>query len=109
LPTTLIFDYPNPEALARYVRSGLVTGPRPATAPRDAAEETRLRGLLASIPLERFQQAGLMGVLTELAAGIPERAVPTVPPAVSTGPRVPIAIDEMSVEDLLKLAPGKSL
>jgi acyl carrier protein len=95
LPSTLIFDYPNPDALARYVRTGLLNE-EPAG---DDDEEESLRRLLASIPLEKFKQARLVPVLEQLASGAP----PPPDPAAA-----PTAIDSMSIDDLLKLAPGKN-
>ncbi|WP_182876365.1 type I polyketide synthase [Microbispora sp. H10670] len=104
LPSTLIFDHPNPEVLAGYLVTELAPadqpGDRPA-APGGDGEEAELRRLLASIPLERLRQARLVDVLRELA-GRTEEAPETVPRADES------AIDEMSVDELLKLAPGMS-
>jgi acyl carrier protein len=100
LPSTLIFDYPNPEALARYVRAGLIAEDRTAKHTGDGGEEAQLRRLLASIPLEKFKEARLMGVLQELA----DRSGGSSGSSTATEPS---AIDTMSVDDLLKLAPGK--
>ncbi|WP_328345808.1 type I polyketide synthase [Micromonospora sp. NBC_00421] len=66
LPPTLVFDYPNPVALAHHLRTRL----RPDdTAPAADAtvDEARLRQALASVPLARLRAAGLVDALLELA------------------------------------------
>jgi A-type KR domain-containing polyene macrolide polyketide synthase len=89
LPATLIFDYPDPVALAGYLGSRLF-GDEGADADRDE-EEVLVREVLASIPMDRLRRSGLLPTLLDLAPG-----GATVP--AGTG------IAEMEVEDLLALA-----
>jgi acyl carrier protein len=64
LPATLVFDYPAPDVLARYLWEQL----HPAAAAPSAADDDQLGQLLASIPLARVRQAGLLEPLLQLAA-----------------------------------------
>ncbi|MEU6238559.1 SDR family NAD(P)-dependent oxidoreductase, partial [Kitasatospora sp. NPDC047058] len=65
LPATLVFDYPNPTELAALLQEKLL----PELVEHggtDAAEE-KLRKALATVPLSRFRDAGLMEALMRLA------------------------------------------
>ncbi|WP_234334666.1 beta-ketoacyl reductase [Streptomyces sp. NRRL B-1347] len=105
LPATLIFDYPNPLALARYLHRELL--------PDDGVngqelDEARLRRALASLPLARFRAAGLMDALVELAAladGAPHTRT-TDENSEAEGGDEKRAIAELDVDDLVHLALG---
>ncbi|WP_253849136.1 phosphopantetheine-binding protein, partial [Mycobacterium asiaticum] len=66
LSPTLIFDYPNSAALAGYFHQELVGAERPAAQPAAPGEE-ELRRVVASIPVKRLRQAGVLDVLLALA------------------------------------------
>ena len=71
LPATLIFDYPTPQAVVDYLRAELLE----ASDDGDVREED-VRRILASVPFERFQEAGLLDALLGLADASEEVAVP---------------------------------
>ncbi|HEU5471211.1 MAG TPA: SDR family NAD(P)-dependent oxidoreductase [Actinophytocola sp.] len=65
LPATLVFDYPTPDALVRYLRTGLVPGNRPD--PPAAAGDREIRRALATVPIARLRAAGVLDTLLRLA------------------------------------------
>jgi NADPH:quinone reductase-like Zn-dependent oxidoreductase/acyl carrier protein len=88
LPATLVFDHPTPDAVAGHLLSQL--------APESAEpDESDVRALLAAIPLRRLEQSGLLDALRRLARG--EEPAPAPEEA---------AIDEMDVDDLVRMALG---
>jgi mycoketide-CoA synthase len=66
LSPTLIFDYPNAAALAGYFRQELV-GASSEPAPRSAPGEEEIQRVVASIPVKRLRQAGVLDLLLGLA------------------------------------------
>jgi polyketide synthase 12 len=66
LSPTLIFDYPNPAALAGYFRKELVGSEQQGT-PQAAPGEAELARVVASIPVRRLRQAGVLELLLSLA------------------------------------------
>ena len=67
LSPTLIFDYPNSAALAGYFHQELV-GSSTASKPRPAAPgEAEIQRVVASIPVKRLRQAGVLDLLLGLA------------------------------------------
>jgi acyl transferase domain-containing protein/NADPH:quinone reductase-like Zn-dependent oxidoreductase/acyl carrier protein len=95
LPATLIFDYPNPLTLAGRLLE--IVLPESPTATDGDPLEAQTREVLASIPIARLREAGLMDLLLELAG-----ADGDAPPVVGTEDAD--AIDAMDVESLVQLA-----
>ena len=65
LSPTLIFDYPNSAALAGYFRHELVGASTEST--QVAAGEAEIQRVVASIPVKRLRQAGVLDLLLGLA------------------------------------------
>ena len=98
LPATLIFDYPTPAGLARFLKSELL----PTLAEPGAAdgEEAEVRKLLSDLPLSLLRSAGLLDSLLALARtedGAPE------PDGGET-----VSIEDLDVADLLRIARDRS-
>ncbi|WP_414502460.1 SDR family NAD(P)-dependent oxidoreductase [Zymobacter sp. IVIA_5232.4 C2] len=72
LPATLTYDYPTPLELAAHLgellSSDLEDGTDPASASTASTEDdTRIRTLLATVPIDRLRSAGLLASLLQLA------------------------------------------
>jgi hypothetical protein len=91
LPTTVVFDHPTPTALAVRLRHELLPESRAAEAD---PTESRLRAALASVPLRRFREVGVLDVLLRLAEDRDGSTVETE------------TLDEMALDDLVRLALG---
>ena len=96
LSPTLIFDYPNPSAIAEYFRTQLVGESEEAPAVNPVDEE--LQRVVASIPVKRLRQAGVLDMLLNLAAQ--GSGVDTAETAASAEPRSQ-DIADMDLQDLL--------
>jgi polyketide synthase 12 len=66
LSPTLIFDYPNSTALAGYFRQEFV-GASTESTPQVAPGEAEIQRVVASIPVKRLRQAGVLDLLLTLA------------------------------------------
>jgi acyl transferase domain-containing protein/D-arabinose 1-dehydrogenase-like Zn-dependent alcohol dehydrogenase/acyl carrier protein/GDP-D-mannose dehydratase len=93
LPATLVFDYPTPIALAEYLGEMIAPGVGRDT---NSDAESRIRSALASVPLSRLRDAGLMEALLRLA-DFHESAV-------ESGRNQVDAIDALDAESLVRMA-----
>jgi acyl transferase domain-containing protein/NAD(P)-dependent dehydrogenase (short-subunit alcohol dehydrogenase family)/acyl carrier protein len=98
LPATALFDHPSIEALARHVAALLA----PDGGPDDADAE--LRRAINAIPLDRLRDAGLLDVLVRLAGADNTDDTGDVAVAAPVSPAVGHAVDEMDLDDLIRLA-----
>ncbi|MER7420751.1 type I polyketide synthase, partial [Micromonospora peucetia] len=94
LPTTLVFDYPDPAAVAGHLLAALV----PEAVRQGAADpaEAAVRQALATIPLARIREAGLLDLLLKLTDGDDADQAPTAEDV--------DLIDEMDADTLIRLA-----
>ena len=93
LPATLVFDYPSPAVLARQLLAELLPDDTGATPDDEAA----LRSALATVPVARFREAGLLDALLALA-GLGTAAEPGNDDS----------LDDMDAAELIQLALGSS-
>jgi polyketide synthase 12 len=98
LSPTLIFDYPNSAALAGYFRQELLGGTQPDTQ-QPAPGEAEIQRVLASIPVKRLRQAGVLDLLLSLANETNGAATAEAPEETTTKD-----IAEMDLDDLVNAA-----
>ncbi|KAY30031.1 type I polyketide synthase [Mycobacterium tuberculosis] len=98
LSPTLIFDYPNSAALAGYMRRELL-GSSPQDTSAVAAGEAELQRIVASIPVKRLRQAGVLYLLLALAN---ETETSGQDPALA--PTAEQEIADMDLDDLVNAA-----
>nr|WP_030699864.1 beta-ketoacyl reductase [Streptomyces albidoflavus] len=72
LPATLTFDFPTPAAVAGHLQALLFTGGDAGTGAAADPKEAALREALATVPLSRLRDAGLLDALFGLAGLDPE-------------------------------------
>ncbi|MFF8293800.1 type I polyketide synthase [Streptomyces sp. NPDC016309] len=101
LPSSLVFDYPNPQALTQHLLLTLfpeAPGDPAGTTVDTDPQEAELRRTLTGIPLHRIREAGLLDSLLRLAG-------PDEPATSSTTATADAqSIDSMDLQDLLDLA-----
>ncbi|WP_413811819.1 SDR family NAD(P)-dependent oxidoreductase [Streptomyces sp. OE57] len=103
LPATLVFDYPTPTALMRHLRTKLCPDAPPERGL--AGREEDLRRALASTPLSRFQE---LGILDTLMALVREPEAEQQVDGQSAEERPAAAIADMDVASLVQRAMSKA-
>jgi polyketide synthase 12 len=100
LSPTLIFDYPNSAALAGYFHQELV-GASSQQTQQAAPGEAEIQRVVASIPIKRLRQAGVLDLLLNLANDTDGAGAAETRDASGTRER---DIAEMDLDDLVNAA-----
>ncbi|MEU6540479.1 type I polyketide synthase [Streptomyces sp. NPDC047000] len=100
LPSTLVYDYPTPGHLAELLDAELFPDTAESTAVADA-DEAAVRRRLATVPLTRLKESGLLTAL--LALTEPEQPSEPLP-----GDGSADLIEAMDIDDLVQLALGEA-
>jgi acyl transferase domain-containing protein/NADPH:quinone reductase-like Zn-dependent oxidoreductase/acyl carrier protein len=94
LPTTTVFDFPTPAALATHLRDQLAGTNGSAPVVDEADRE--IRAALATVPLDRLRQAGLLDPLLRIAG--------LAAPAIEPDDERAASLDDLDAEALVRLA-----
>ncbi|MGW0964505.1 type I polyketide synthase, partial [Streptomyces gelaticus] len=97
LPATLVFDYPTPSALAEHLAEALFGAAEGEGAAEPGDDE--IRRLLATLPISRMREAGLLASLL----GLVGPADPSAPP-VAPSDGEPSELDSMDIDNLIEIA-----
>ncbi|MFF8732861.1 beta-ketoacyl reductase, partial [Streptomyces sp. NPDC015171] len=110
LPATLIFDYPSPAAITEHLRAELIPDTVTETVELNDVDEAGLRKALASVPLKRLEELGVLRQLMHLVAAAPGAAdAGTATAAASQAPQnAAHLIADMDVADLIERAMGNT-
>jgi rifamycin polyketide synthase module 1/2/3 len=106
LSATLVFDYPNPQALAGHLRTELLRADD-----EFAGREPELRRLLATVPFDRFRDAGILTTLlglTEDADPAARGSADAPAPGEDLLTTVEDDIDALDLESLVQRALGEA-
>ncbi|MET0237507.1 MAG: SDR family NAD(P)-dependent oxidoreductase [Kibdelosporangium sp.] len=96
LPATLMFDYPNSQALAGFLLTELA--PADMAGPAGAGlDDSAIRAMLASISLERIRETGMLRMLLEMADLTAPAAESVLDPVDTV-----VAIETMAIDDLVR-------
>ena len=106
LPSTLVFDHPTPGELSRQLLAELLPDSAAGSGdvdddPADTEADAEVRRALASVPIARLREAGLMDAVLRLAA---QHASPDTAPAPADDDDMDDSIDAMDVDNLIQLA-----
>jgi acyl transferase domain-containing protein/acyl carrier protein len=97
--TTVVFDYPTPDALAGHVRDLLF--PEAEEAEESGPSDEDIRRLLSSVPVQSLRDAGLLEELLRLADGADSSGGRD---ASEQAGQTENSIDDMQLDDLIQMA-----
>ncbi|MEU7474232.1 type I polyketide synthase [Streptomyces sp. NPDC044984] len=101
LSATLVFDHPTPAALAEHVLGRLLPDDTPGG---ETTDETALRAVLASVPLDRLREIGVLEPLLKLAGRTQQPAAGAQAEHTGAEDVSDASIDAMEVDDLVQAA-----